>query len=83
MHRWGINIGFKSFFQAAHSDQITFAHYLILQEALAAKTDPELKNMLQDAVMITAHNRLYGVKCSSASRYYIFMLSYFLSFNKY
>ena len=40
------NIGFISFFQAANYDHITFTHYLIYREALAAK---KLASKLNDA----------------------------------
>ena len=49
----GKNIGFKSFFQAANYDHITFTHCLIHREALAAKKlAPELNDELQDVVKI-------------------------------
>ena len=49
----GKTIGFKSFFQAAENNHITFTHCFIHREALAAKKlAPELNDVLHDAVKI-------------------------------
>ena len=49
----GKNVGLKSFFQAANYDHITFTHFLIHREALAAKKlASKLNDVHQDAVKI-------------------------------
>ncbi|XP_023242879.1 SCAN domain-containing protein 3-like [Centruroides sculpturatus] len=78
----GQNIGFKSFFKAAHYDHITFTHCLIHREALAAKKlAPELNDVLQDAVKIinfikshALNSRLFSNLCKDADSHYTNLL---------
>lgn len=78
----GKNIGFKSFFQAAHYDHITFTHCLIHREALAAKKlAPELNDVLQDAVKIinfikshALNSRLFSNLCKDTDSNYTTLL---------
>uniref|UniRef100_A0A0K0EJ23 DUF4371 domain-containing protein n=1 Tax=Strongyloides stercoralis TaxID=6248 RepID=A0A0K0EJ23_STRER len=78
----GKNIGFKSFFQAAHYDHITFTHCLIHREALAAKKlAPELNDVLQVAVKIinsikghALNSRLFSNLCKDTDSNYTTLL---------
>ncbi|XP_057667226.1 protein FAM200A-like [Diorhabda carinulata] len=80
----GKNIGFKSIFQAAHHDHITFTHCLILREVLAAKkSPPELNDVLQDAVKIinfiksrAVNTRLFSNLCKDTDSNYTTFLSH-------
>ncbi|XP_035229056.1 protein FAM200A-like [Stegodyphus dumicola] len=87
----GKNIGFKSFFQAAHYDHITFTHCLIHREALAAKKlAPELNDVLQDAVKIinfikshALNSRLFSNLCKDTDSNYTTLLLHAEQGNKF
>ena len=78
----GKNIGFKSFFEAAHYDHITFTHCLIHREALAAKKlAPTLNDVLRDAVKIinfikshALNSRLFSNLCKDMDSNYTTLL---------
>jgi len=78
----GKNIGFKSYFQAAHYDHINFTHCLIHREALAAKKlAPELNDVLLDAVNIinfiksrALNSRLFSNLCKDMDSHYTNLL---------
>ena len=80
----GKNIGFKSFFQAAQYDHITFTHCLIHREALATKKlASELNDVLQDAVKIinfikshALNSRLFSNLCKDTDSNYTTLLSH-------
>lgn len=76
------NIAFKSFFQAAHYDHITFTNYHIHRKALTAKKlAPELNDVLQDAVKIinfikshALYSRLFSNICKDTDSNYTTLL---------